>query len=106
MASSDRFRRRPNPHRRTEYFEPKTEENQRVVDLPPAVLNILRGFKECSQSEFVLDGRDANPAATYDYYRADCTWRELHAWLKDHGILLQRAIHALRKESGSLVATS
>ena len=92
--------------RRTEYFEPKTEESQRVVDLAPAVLDILRGFKEGSQSEFVLDGGDANPAATYDYYRADCTWRELHAWLKSHGILQQKAIHALRKESGSLVATS
>ena len=30
--------------RRTEYFEPKTEESQHVVDLAPAVLDILRGF--------------------------------------------------------------
>jgi integrase len=92
--------------RRTEYFEPKTEESQRTVDLAPAVLDILRGFKEGSQSEFVLDGGDANPAATYDYYRADCTWRDLHAWLKAHGVLQQKAIHYLRKESGSLVATA
>ena len=90
--------------RRTEHFEPKTEESQRTVDVPPAVLDVLRGFKKDSTSEFVLDGGAANPAATYDYYRADCTWRRLHAWLKDKGVTQQKAIHALRKESGSLVA--
>lgn len=90
--------------RRTEHFEPKTEESQRTVDVPPAVLDVLRGFKKDSTSEFVLDGGAANPAATYDYYRADCTWRRLHAWLKDKGVSQQKAIHALRKESGSLVA--
>ena len=30
----------------------------------------------------------------------------MHAWLKSHGVLQQKAVHALRKESGSLVATS
>lgn len=92
--------------RRTEHFEPKTEESQRTVDLAPPVLAVLRGFKDRSESEFVLEGGDANPAASYDYYRADWTWRKLHAWLKGKGILQQKAIHALRKESGSLVATS
>ncbi|HLP01023.1 MAG TPA: tyrosine-type recombinase/integrase [Opitutaceae bacterium] len=92
--------------RRTEHFEPKTEESQRTVDVPVAVLNVLRSFKKDSTSEFVLDGGAANPAATYDFYRADCTWRRLHAWLKSHGVRQQKAIHALRKESGSLVATA
>ncbi|MBK8477228.1 MAG: hypothetical protein IPL39_13305 [Opitutaceae bacterium] len=87
--------------RRTQYFEPKTEESQRVVDLAPAVLDILRGFKEGSQSEFVLEGGDANPAATYDYHRADCTGRELHAWLKSHGVLQQEADRSWLPRSGS-----
>lgn len=92
--------------RRTEHFEPKTDESQRTIDLAPGVRDVLRTFKEGNKSEFVLDGGDANPAATYGYYRADSTWRRLHAWLKDKGVTQQKAIHALRKESGSLVATA
>jgi integrase len=30
----------------------------------------------------------------------------LHSWLKDKGVTQQKAVHALRKESGSLVATA
>lgn len=91
---------------RTPHFEPKTEESRRTIDLAPKVLDILRTIKEGNNSEFVLDGGPANPAATYSYYRADCTWRELHAWLKGKGVTQRKAIHALRKESGSLVATA
>jgi integrase len=36
--------------------------------------------------------------------RCDNTWRALNAWLRSKGIKQQKAIHALRKESGSLVA--
>lgn len=92
--------------RRTPYFEPKTEESQRSIDLAPEAVDVLRSFKAGSQSEFVLDGGDANPSATYDYYRSDHTWRALHAWLKGKGIRERKAIHALRKESGSLVASA
>jgi len=60
--------------RRTEHFEPKTEESQRTVDVAPEVLDVLRSFMKGSESEFVLAGGDANPAAMYDCYRADCTW--------------------------------
>ena len=66
---------------------------------------MLRSFTKGSESEFVLAGDDANPAAMYDYYRADCTWRDLHTWLKGKGVKQQKAIHALRKASGSLVAS-
>ncbi len=92
--------------RRTEHFEPKTEESQRTIDLAPGVRDVLRAFQAADQSEFVLDGGAANPAATYGYYRADSTWRRLHAWLKGKGVTQRKAIHALRKESGSLVATA
>ena len=92
--------------RRTPHFEPKTEESQRTVDLAPAALDVLRGFMKGSESAFLLEGGEANPAATYGYYRADCTWRDLHAWLKGKGVTQQKAIHALRKESGSLVASA
>ena len=92
--------------RRTAYFEPKTEESQRMVDLAPEAVDVLRGFKAGCTTEFVLDGAEPRPDATYDYYRCDCTWRDLHAWLRGKGVRQKKAIHALRKESGSLIASN
>jgi integrase len=91
--------------RRTPNFEPKTEESQRVIDLPPEAVDLLRSFKKGSESEFVLDGALPNPSATYDYYRCDCIWRNLHEWLRSKGVRQTKAIHALRKESGSFIAS-
>ena len=92
--------------RRTAYFEPKTEESQRMVDLAPEAVDVLRGFKAGCTTEFVLEGAEPRPEATYDYYRCDCTWRDLHAWLRGKGVRQKKAIHALRKESGSLIASN
>ena len=92
--------------RRTACFEPKTEESQRMIDMAPEALDVLRRFKKGSTSEFVLDGAQPNPNATYDYYRCDCIWRDLNAWLRRKGVRQQKAIHALRKESGSLIAST
>jgi integrase len=90
--------------RRTAHFEPKTEESQRVIDLPLDAVDVLRAFKKGSQSEFVMAGAQPNPASTYDYYRCDCTWRTFHDWLRSKGVRQRKAIHALRKESGSFIA--
>ena len=92
--------------RRTAHFEPKTEESQRMIDMAREALDVLRSFKKSSASEFVLDGAQPNPAATYDYYRCDCIWRALNSWLRGKGVRQQKAIHALRKESGSLIAST
>lgn len=92
--------------RRTEHFEPKTEESQRDIDLPNEALDVLRSFKEGNESEFVLDGAAPNPSATYAYYRCDTTWRALNTWLREKGVRQVKAIHALRKESGSLIAST
>jgi len=91
---------------RTLFFEPKTEESQRKIDLSDSALNVLRVFKKDSTSAFVLNGAEPNPLATYDYYRCDCTWRDLNAWLKKKGVKERKAIHSLRKESGSLIASN
>ena len=92
--------------RRTAHFEPKTEESQRTIDLSVEAVDVLRRFKKGCTSEFVLAGAQPNIAATYDYYRCDRIWRDLNAWLRDKGVRQQKAIHALRKESGSLVASN
>jgi integrase len=91
--------------RRTKYFEPKTEESQRTIDLAPEAVDVLRSFKKGATSEFVLEGAEPDPKATYDYYRCDCTWRFLNAWLKSKGVTQPKAVHSLRKESGSIVAS-
>lgn len=91
--------------RRTPYFEPKTEESQRNVDLPRQALDRIKTYMAKSQSEFVMDGNEPNIEATYDYYRCDHTWRRLTEWLRAKGIRQVKAVHALRKESGSLVAS-
>jgi len=91
--------------RRTPYFEPKTEESQRDIDLPQEALDVIRSFKSGSHSEFVLEGSDARPSATYDFYRDDGTWRKLNKWLRGKGVNEKKAIHMLRKESGSLMAS-
>jgi integrase len=92
--------------RRTRYFEPKTEESQRLIDLAPDAVAVLRSFKDGAAGEFVLDGKDPDPKATYARYRCDCTWRFLNAWLKGKGVSQRTAVHSLRKESGSLVASA
>ena len=46
------------------------------------------------------------PESTYDFYRCDCTWRDLNVWLRKKGIHQTKAIHSLRKESGSLIAST
>lgn len=92
--------------RRTRYFEPKTEESQRVIDLAPSAVDVLRSFKEGNTSEFVLDGTEPDTKALWPHYRCNCTWRRLLAWLKAKGVRQRNAIHMLRKESGSVIASA
>jgi integrase len=88
----------------TPYFTPKTKESTRTIDLSAEAIDIIKTFKAASNSEFVLDGGDARLDASYDYYRANPTWKALQGWLKEKGVTDQKAIHTLRKESGSLMA--
>ena len=92
--------------RRTSHFEPKTDESQRNIDLAPFAVEVLRKAMKNSTTEFVLNGSEPHPEATYDYYRCDHTWRRLLEWLRGKGVKQIKAIHMLRKESGSLIAST
>lgn len=92
--------------RRTAHFEPKTEDSQRVVDVPAAAMDVLQRFKTDNGGVFVLAGADPRNSSTYDYYRCDATWRRLIEWLRSKGVTDLKAIHSLRKESGSLIASA
>ena len=91
---------------RTAHFEPKTEESPRDIDLNAPAIEVLRSFKGGSDSEFVLNGGAPPSAERVDAYRCDGSWRDLHAWLRTKGIRQKKAIHSLRKESGSLIASN
>jgi len=94
---------------RTEWFEPKSEESNRVVDLDGAAIEILRRAKSARPDPvFVLKG--AEPKAQIHAagtYRCDAapwrTWEKLTAWLGKRGVKDGKPIHLLRKLAGSLV---
>ena len=79
--------------RRTEHFEPKSDESERSVDLSSPVFDCIWSFKASSDSNFVLDGAEPDTSATYDYYRCDKTWRDLNAWLRAKGIKQRKPVH-------------
>jgi hypothetical protein len=58
-----------------------------------------------SQSPFVINS-DVKPrpiAVTYAHYRCDSHFNALIKWLRQKGITSRNALHALRKEYGSLI---
>lgn len=94
---------------RTEYFEPKSEESARQVELDPVAVEILRRAKSDDPDPvFVLKGSAPKPQTTAaPVYRANAapwrTWDKLAAWLAAKGIKDGKPIHVLRKLAGSLV---
>lgn len=103
--------------RTTAHYTPKTDESDRMIDLGDGAIKVLRSYNpgirsvdqngvNVYETEFVLDGGESNPDATYIYYRAMKTWRALTAWLQGKGITQRTPVHTLRKESGSLIASS
>jgi len=93
----------------TDYFEPKSEDATREIELDAVAVDILRRAKQDNPHPvFVLKGREfirQNSAAPT--YRADVkpyeTWTKLVSWLGAHGVKDLKPIHALRKMAGSLV---
>ncbi|GEM_PF-418255 len=94
---------------RTEWFEPKSEESARVIDIDDIAVEILRRAKgDAPDPTFVLKGGKPKPQtkAAPDY-RCDVapwqTWAKLSAWLASKGVRDGKPIHVLRKFAGSLV---
>ena len=94
---------------RTDYFDPKSEESTRSVDLPAVLIEVLRSAKSDSPNPiFVLKGGDYRPQLkAAPFYRCDVspwkTWRRLSSWLAARGISDGKPIHVLRKLAGSLI---
>lgn len=96
----------------TAYFRPKTEETVGDIQLDPEVVELLRGWRATAGGgEFVVEAtRVARPSASYCAYRTQTHHKHLLDWLRnlefDGGRPLenvQKPIHELRKEAGSMV---
>lgn len=93
----------------TEFFEPKSEDATREIELDDPMVEILRRAKsDAPDSMFVLKGGSFRPqTGAFKTYRADAaphrTWLGLLAWLGTKGINETMPIHVLRKLAGSLV---
>ncbi len=94
---------------RTEWFEPKSEESARIVDIDDVAVEILRRAKSDNPDPvFVLKGAEPKPQTkAAPVYRCDAapwrTWEKLVAWLAGKGVMDGKPIHVLRKLAGSLV---
>ena len=82
----------------------KTENSEREIDLPPAVVELLGEWKRTTLGEFVVwSETDPKPNASYHHYRCGRHYRNLVFWLREKGVSLRNPIHGLRKEYGSLI---
>jgi hypothetical protein len=88
----------------TQFFDVKTEHSIGDVPVDSEILEILRGFRARMKSPFVVPSKRAPQVqGTYSYYRCEPVFDRVLIWLKAHGVRQRNALHALRKEYGSLI---
>ena len=60
-----------------------------------------------AKSEYVIEGGQAEGGSVSygQLYRCQKVFKKLIDWLRTRGVLARRAIHELRKEAGSIIAT-
>ena len=81
-------------------FEAKTDDSQGRIFVDAGLLSELGP----GGSLFVVEA--GTPAAKRggQYYRCQATFQRVTKWLRKHGVLSDRPLHALRKEFGSIIA--
>jgi integrase len=85
--------------RTTDHFAPKAKNSENRIDAPEMVFSALKEFSPLSITPpFVLPGGDP-------VYPPRCkhVFRTLLTWLRRNGVNHVQALHALRKEAGSLM---
>ena len=85
----------------------KTEDSAGAVHIDEELAALLRGFRAKAGSEHVIDGGQAEGGSVSYGQRYRClkVFARLTGWLRSQGVTARRAIHELRKEAGSIVAT-
>ena len=95
----------------TEHFRPKTQEASGEVGIDPELVALLRGWKAKATGDFVIEAeRESRSAAQWSAYRTRTHQKALLDWLRELEIdgekplkNVQKPIHELRKEAGSLI---
>ena len=85
----------------------KTEDSTGAVQIDEELAALLRGFRAKAKGEYVIDsGQAEGGSVSYGQrYRCLKVFARLTGWLRSQGVTARRAIHELRKEAGSIVAT-
>ncbi len=92
---------------RTEFFAPKSEDSVGEVDLDPALIVLLRSWKEKKTGVFVIEStRPVRLEVGRTTYRCQPYFKTLYAWLRKHGVTARKPLHELRKELGAILAST
>ena len=85
--------------RTTEVFSPKAKNSENRIDAPDKVFKVLKAFRPLSITPpYVLPGTQPKLPP-----RCKHIFRTLLSWLRKNGVNHVQALHALRKEAGSLM---
>jgi integrase len=88
----------------TRYFHPKSEDSIGDVPIDPELMEIFRGYRARSGSDFVIESdAEPKPEVLYDYYRCQKHFEKLTKWLRKNGVKTPKPLHTLRKEYGSQI---
>ncbi|MGH7866387.1 MAG: tyrosine-type recombinase/integrase, partial [Candidatus Dormibacteraceae bacterium] len=91
----------------TEHGSTKSSESEADVDVDPGLLEILKSHipKPGQGSPFVIRSsvKPRPQSVRNHHYRCNRHFKELVEWLHGKGITARNALHALRKEFGSLI---
>lgn len=91
---------------RTSRASLKSEDSRGEVPIDADTVAILRKFhKRALGTEFVIDakGVECGPRRWGRQYRANAVWKRVIAWLRTQNVNVQKPLHELRKELGSLI---
>ena len=85
----------------------KSADSTAKVAIDMTLCGLLRGYKAKAASQFVIDGGtgEGGSRAWGQRYRCQGAFDSLLAWLRLNGVDERRALHTLRKEAGSIIAT-
>ena len=93
----------------TEHFRPKSASSEGDIHVDSELLDVFRGFRARAKSgsDFVIESSSGGDitavAGSYDHYRCHCEFVALCKWLRSHGVISSKPLHALRKEFGSQI---
>lgn len=85
----------------------KSADSTAKVAIDATLCGLLRGYKAKAASQFVIDGGtgEGGSRAWGQRYRCQEAFDFLLSWLRKNGVEDRRALHTLRKEAGSIIAT-